>query len=280
VWLPAHRKLPLLMIVGGGVVWAQDAGLSARELYYQAVAPTPPVQQNVSTATGQSRQPTRIRNSSDDKGRTQPDTQAAVVPVATRLGLRYNLLRIDPQTRASESVDPDANFVAGDCLALRMTPNRTGHLYVFNRGAAGSWQPLMPSPKMPGENTTVNAGNSVQIPQNYCFRIDETRGTERLLVIVSQKDENFDQLNREMQNLIPGSNRNKSSEPGAPELQIASTQGVLGADDEAKLMQRDLKIEKITEPRAADEPANAVYVVNAQTANRDRLLLEIPIRHE
>jgi hypothetical protein len=260
----------LLCLASAGTLAAQNAGLNARELYYQAVAQgTQPEGGKSSPSTGgRARTDTKRAKSTGLTGGGEGTSDAPVTAVALRLGLRYNLLRIDPETRASQSVDPDVNFAAGDCLALQLTPNRTGRLFIFNRGAAGTWQPLMPSPAMPDENTLVSAGNNIQIPRNYCFRIDDTHGTERLLVLVTEQKEDFDQLNREMQNLIPPTDGPKAAEPDT-RTQIA-----------AVLTDRDLRIEKIAEPEAKGEPPHSVYAVKNLASNQDRLLIEIRIRHE
>ena len=217
----------LLFLVSASTMAAQKTGLSARELYYQAVAPAT---QSGGTkagtaATGGARPKTDKPKSAGDEGTTKIPVTPVSTQVARRLGLRYNLLKIDRDTRASESVDPDANFAANDCLALQLTPNRNVRLFIFNRAASGTWKPLMPSPELPEENNLVSAGSNVQVPQNYCFQIDDTHGTERMLVILSERNEDFDQLNREMEQLIPAGGR-KAPEP-APKsrTQIAAGKG-------------------------------------------------------
>jgi hypothetical protein len=110
--------------------------------------------------------------------------EAADVPAAHHLGLRYNLLKIDPATRKAQTVDPDQNFKEGDCFAVEFTPNLSGQLYVLNLGSGGEWRSLLPSPDIPDEAGSVQANTTVRIPREFCFQLDGKRGVETLTVAI------------------------------------------------------------------------------------------------
>ena len=160
---------------------------------------------------------------------------------APHLGLRYNLLRVDPATRASQGVDPDQNFKEGDCFAVEFASNQNGRLYVFNLGSSGEWQVLMPSPEMPGETGAVQANKTVKLPREFCFRVDAKRGVERLMVAIESA---------------------ASEKPTAAQVQEWQARQVTG---------RDVVVEK---------KAESVYAVEAPGATDGHVVLEIKIRHE
>jgi hypothetical protein len=180
---------------------AQKPGISARDLYYEA-------------------------------------GEAAAAP---HLGLRYNLLKVDPAMRASQAVGPDQNFKEGDCFAVEFTSNQNGRLYVFNLGSSGEWQVLMPSPEMPGETGAVQANQTVKLPREFCFRVDAKRGVERLMVAVDG---------------APG------EKPTVAQVREWQARQITG---------RDVIVEK---------QAESVYAVEAAGAVDGHVVLEIKIRHE
>jgi hypothetical protein len=190
-----------LAFVLAGGLCAQKPGISARDLYYEA-------------------------------------GEAAAAP---HLGLRYNLLKVDPATRASQAVDPDQNFKEGDCFAVEFTSNRNGSLYVFNLASSGGWQVLMPSSEMPGETGAVQAGKTVKLPREFCFRVDAKRGVETLMVAVDGAP---------------------SEKPTAAQVQEWQARQIAG---------RDVIVEK---------NAESVYAVEAASAPDGHVVLEIKIRHE
>jgi hypothetical protein len=180
---------------------AQKPGISARDLYYEA-------------------------------------GEAAAAP---HLGLRYNLLKVDPVTRASQAVDPDQNFKEGDCFAVEFTSNHKGRLYVFNLGSSGNWQVLMPSPEMPAETGAVEANKTVKLPREFCFRVDAKRGVETLMVAVESAP---------------------SEKPTAAQVLEWQTRQITG---------RDVIVEK---------KAESVYSVDTAGTADGHVVLEIKIRHE
>src|SRR5438093_302394 len=112
------RFLLVFGLLGCWPLLAQTHAAQARDLFYQRDDGVEP--SAVSSAKG------------------------ASLPVTHRLGVRYNLLKVNPSTKASTPVDPEGNFARGDCIALEFSPNRDGHLYVFNLASSGKWQLLLP----------------------------------------------------------------------------------------------------------------------------------------
>ena len=51
-------------------------------------------------------------------------------------------------------------------------------------------------------------------------------------------------------------------------------------DQGQQMISRDVVIQKISNPEFDDEPANSVYIVKTAATEEDRLVIEIPIRHE
>lgn len=170
---------------------------------------------------------------------------SAAVPATHHLGLRYNLVKVDPATKKTETVDPEANFKQGDCFAIEFTPNQNGQLYVLNRGSSGEWQALMPSRDMPNEAATVQANTTVRIPREYCFQLDGTRGVETLTVAIAASDAHLDQKDMIVQ------------------VRQWQTQQMTG---------RDLVLGKTAD--------NTVYAVEAPGKKDGHVALEIRIRHE
>jgi len=195
---------------------------------------------------------------------------------AHHLGLRYNVLLVDPQTRQTREADPDAVFHEGDCFAIEFTPNRGGNLYVFNHGSSGAWHLLMPAPGIQEDTGSVKAGELRRIPVDYCFRLDDKPGVETMLLAITEREEDV----RDLRALV--------AKPGAQSgsaVAVASTGA--GADPVAdfvgswqRMSGRDLKIEKIRQPEAPGERPNSVYVVKSSAAASDRLVVEVKIRHE
>src|SRR5205085_12216772 len=100
-----------MCFVGLSGLYAQGNGLNVRELYYQAV---PSIAGNRANTTisgntaSANLSPAADRNIPRDRGAAIPvsdDESARAVP--SRLGVRYNLFKVDIDTAESASVDPD-----------------------------------------------------------------------------------------------------------------------------------------------------------------------------
>jgi hypothetical protein len=274
--------LTLVLLLQACAGWSQQnpAPLSPKTLYYQGW-------QDDESAPAKSE--TKPKKATPAKPVTKPvaasqdgqNTGSGVVtPVAQHLGLRYNLLLVDRKSRKSVSVDRDRLFHRDECIQLEFAPNHAGYLYVFLQSSSGRWQALFPSSTMADEANGVRARETVRIPANYCFQIDPPAGTERLFVVLSQKQEQIDALDK----AVRGTKSNPAPAPQSegPTASIVA-ENRLDAEVQrmrAELGSRDMSVQKIAEPDRPGEPEDAVYIVNASNVSSDRLVSEILIRHD
>ena len=272
--------------------------MGARELYYAGSAAKevlPPIRRTVPSAASRSRPRTETEPRASAGGSTEssaPRTSGslrdgtAVVPVsaeaappARHLGLRYNLVLVNPATGTGESVSADRNFHKGECFAIELESNRSGYLYVLAKQSSGNWTPLFPVPQMTGESNVINPGQKVRVPNRYCFEISDPPGAEKLFVVVSRDVRELDELNRGIQ----GSSAPVESAPApaSDAVMLADTRLVNNAVARmsAETYNRDLVIRKIDEPAAAQEPPHAVYVVNASDRPVSKVVTEIEVSH-
>jgi hypothetical protein len=189
------------------------------------------------------------------------------------LGLRFNLLIRDDKTAKPHEADPNATFKAGNCFQIRLRPNRTGRIYAFNQGTSGNWNPLLPSPEAAGEKLEIQAGVDVTVPAQSCFAMNGTQGVDKLFIALADKDESPSSID---QDLIKGGPLSKDSMMAMAKTAIM----IPNTPDKAALVSRDLSIQRIVAPMEAAEPPNSVYVVKTVAAKTERMVIEIPIRHE
>ena len=262
-------KLTWLVLVACPGLCAQEASkLTARELFYREdAAPAPkPKPKPVKPV-----KPVPV-------GNTTPTGVPVVPAAATNLGVRYNVLQIvDREAKKRKPVDPDKSFRSGDCVAIELASNRNGFLYVFNRGTTGAWQPLLPSPQMPDERNRISNGKAAMIPTEHCFEFDGNAGTERLLVVITEKEEDARRLSDAM--------KESGGKTPAPSGQTMLAGGKLMHELEqicaGQMIGRDIRIAKIgAEPAEQSDAPNAVYAVKTSTSANDRLVLEIALHHE
>jgi hypothetical protein len=204
---------------------------------------------------------------------------SAAAPAQHHLGVRYTELLVDPPTRSVREVDPDTPFHEGDCLALEFTPNRNGALFVFNQGSSGSWQLLIPDPRMPDASGAAKAGVTLRVPSAYCFRLDGKPGIETLVLAITEREEDIDKMRRLM-----AESRDLSRPPAAGATTAGSSPNVDALRNEVQSWQRlgsrDLKVEKIASPESPGERPDSVYAVMSSASAADRLVIEVKIRHE
>jgi hypothetical protein len=204
-----------------------------------------------------------------------------VVSTSLHLGVRYNVLLVtDRQAKIRKAVDPDSTFRAGDCFAVEFTPNRDGYLYVFNAASSGAWQALLPSPQMPDQQNFVRRGTRLVIPSDHCFEFDNTPGVERLLVVITEREEDQKRLSDSIRNPAPD-----TPQPARPREQGTLLAGgplmrELEMMRTGQLIGRDIKIAKVGTPRAEGEQPYAVYAVRSSSTPNERLTIEIQLRHE
>ena len=186
--------------------------------------------------------------------------------MALRLGLRYNLLLVDDlKTGRSHEVDPDGLFKTGDCFQVRLRPSRGGRMYVFNQGSSGAWHALLPSALAPDEPVDVTANQEVTIARDHCFVLDDRKGVDKLVIMITDRPEDFRDLDKP-QPVKPAS-----------ETQLAMRIKSL-FDSPMALVSRDMAIQKIGS--SPGDPPNSVYVVKKAASEGDRLSIEISLRHE
>jgi Domain of unknown function (DUF4384) len=281
----------LVPVVCAGLQAQESSGLTARELFYKddAAAAKPPVKPRAKAPA----QTPAVKDNSVELASNPPATDLVpanagttptgvpVIQAGLHLGVRYNVLKVvDRESNKRESVDSDSSFRAGDCVAIELAPNRNGFLYVFNRGTTGAWQPLLPSPDMPNERNRVFNLKPVTIPTEHCFEFDANAGTERLLVVITEKEEDARRLSDAM--------RQRSGADPAPPPPARTPAMLAGGriPHELEMMRagqmigRDIKIAKVGVSRQEGEPANAVYAVKTSASVNDRLVIEIALRHE
>lgn len=233
----------------------------ARELYYVAVSKKdtlPPIR----------KRPIAAKQSG-------PAAPTSAGTAAVHLGLRYNLVMVDPQNGKSEDVDPDRTLRTGDCFAIDLESNRSGYLYVLAKQSSGSWHPLLPSPQMTDESNIIDPGKKVRVPASYCFEVHDPPGTETLFVVLSRDPRDFYDLYDGIQR------ENAAPSPSANPVQVASASVVNNAV--AKMTDqfgtRDIAIKKVSRPASAQEPPNSVYVVNSSNQPSSSLVTQIQVRH-
>jgi hypothetical protein len=287
----------VLMLEGCCVLsWAQGASsLTARELFYRddgapaaAAAKSAPKKQGSSpkvdpkvTTAGKATEPAGGAVESASARPGLPANQVSVVPAGLHLGVRYNVLQVtDRAAKTSKPVDPDTAFRAGDCVAIELTPNRDGFLYVFNAGSSGAWQALLPSPQMPNQRNFVRRGLTTVIPSEHCFEFDSSPGSEKLLVVITEREEDQKRLS----DAIRGSSQEGKPPARASDSATLLAGGRLMRDLEmmrtGQLIGRDIKIAKVGSPKAEGERPHSVYAVRASTSPNERLVIEIALRHD
>jgi hypothetical protein len=246
------------------VMWAQDSGLKARELFYTPPPDATPVKKSVPARTPGKKTQAPV-----------PVVNAANVP----LGLRYSVMKRDASWKFVE-VDQDATFRSGDRIRLNVDTNTPGYLYVVMQGSSGNWRLLFPSADVEGGNNRIDKGMSQQIPpgDKGQFLFDEQSGTEKLFLVLSRRPEaDLDKLIYS----ITG-----SSTEGDRRLIAAARIGGDVVDrlrDEVK--SRDLVFEKVDEMSLKYDGTSdvktekATYVVNPNRGDDARLVVDVALKH-
>ncbi len=316
---PMQQKLAMVAVgLGmGAAAMAADANLAARKLFYQdnqpevvfkavavavkasSLAPTtqqqasnnPPVQKKSPPATKQPH-PAQLPPNSDMLAQKAKEAlaqaMAAVTPDGTpvrkvaNLGVRYNVMKVNPVTGDMAAVPVDTNFKKGECVSIRMSPNRGGFLYVFNQATSGKWQPLIPSEELADEPSTVRPYQVITIPSQNCFEMDDPPGEERLFVMITEKAEDIKNFDDMLQKL--GKPAQPAGSPAAPPRNDAVVLAMNKLSDtiqglQGQLASRDIKITKVAVPTSKMELPNTVYFANAAASTNDNLIMEIKLKH-
>ena len=283
----AYLLVPLLACA----IQAEDKdSLAARRLYYQDNAPEvvfkattvaqkpaapvakPPVivaQQKPATQgppASKAQQIEKIQQSLRNAATAALKEDGPKLKPASNLGVRYNVLKVDVDSNVRTEVSPDTVFHEKDCVAMRIQPNRGGFLYVFAEESSGRFRPLIPSEDAQLDSNIVRAYNLMDVPENYCFEMDDKPGVERFLFVVTDKPEDVLKLNDTLRNK-PADNMAVAQNEMKP-----FTAGLQG---------RDIKITRVGgKPASTGEAPYSTYLVNASATTADRLVLEIKLKHE
>jgi len=260
---------PLMaMAVLSSVMWAQDPGLRARELFYSPppdATPQPAVKKSL---------PARIPQTRPVPGGVPHATPVANVP----LGLRYSVLKRDDTGKFVE-VDPDATFRSGDRIRLHVDTNTPGYLYVVMQGSSGNWRLLFPSSDVDGGSNRIEKGAAQQIPSGDTgqFLFDQQSGTEKLFLVLSRKPEG--DLDKLIYSITGG---------GSSSDKKLMAQATVGDDVVHRLREevksRDLVFEKVDEMSIMTNGSEvktekATYVVNPSRTDDARLVVDVALKH-
>jgi hypothetical protein len=256
-------KALVMVAAFSGVVWAQDSGLKARELFYTPPPDTTPAKKSVPART-------------PAKKTTVPVVNAANVP----LGLRYSVMKRDAGGKFAE-VDQDATFHSGDRIRLNVDTNTPGYLYVVMQGSSGNWRLLFPSPDVDGGNNRIDKGVSQQIPSGETgqFVFDEQSGTEKLFLVLSRRPE------ADLDKLIYSITGTTSADADRHLVASAKIGGDVVSRLREEVKSRDLVFEKVDEMSLKYDGTNdvktekATYVVNPSRGDDARLVVDVALKH-
>jgi hypothetical protein len=200
---------------------------------------------------------------------------------AANLGVRYNIMKVNPATGDQIAVPSDSTFRKGDCVTIRMSPNRGGFLYVFNQGTSGKWQPLIPSEDLPEEPSTVKPYQVVSIPGQNCFEMDDPAGDERLFIMITEKPEDIKSIDDMLQKLGKPASQQPTETPKRPDAMVLAMNNLNNTvrGFESQLASRDIKITKVAQPMSKMELPHTVYFTNAAATANDHLIMEIKLKH-
>ncbi len=199
---------------------------------------------------------------------------------AANLGVRYNIMKVNPATGEQVAVPSDSTFKKGDCVAIRMAPNRGGFLYVFNQATSGKWQPLIPSEDLPEEPSTVKPYQVLSIPTQNCFEMDDPAGDERLFVMITEKPEDIKNIDDMLKKL-----GKPAGQPGAPpqrpDAMVLAMNNLSNTIQglQSQMASRDIKITKVAQPMSKMELPHTVFFTNAAASTNDNLIMEIKLKH-
>jgi hypothetical protein len=238
----------------------------ARELFYVS-------------AKGKDTLPSIKKAAANQPANTPPPATPAAA--AVHLGLRYNLVLVDPTTRATREVDSESVLNDGSCFALDFVSNRSGYLYVLAKQSSGEWQPLVPSQEMPEESNILEPEKKLRVPANYCFEVHPPAGAETLFVVLSRDPRDTFDLYQGIQRQWNAPAPNAPSRTVRPPLLRADANDVTNAVAHMTEMfgTRDIVIRKVDQPVTAQEPAHAVYVVNVSDKPASSVVAQIVVRH-
>ena len=158
-------------------------------------------------------------------------------------GLKYRVVQ-QTSTGGQSDADPATVFKSGDRVRFNFESNIDGYLYVVLQGSTGRWTVLFPDPEINQGRNTIKRGERYDVPGDNWFLFDENPGTEQVFVILS----------KEPLNQLPGFK--------APVTQTESVQAAVVNDLQARILSRDLIMEKEKPQQTGGRINQASYVVN------------------
>jgi hypothetical protein len=130
-------------------------------------------------------------NSAINKNRNQPeqkknDGKPNQPPMVTE-GLTISLTRTrDDKVGSAQLSDV---FVQGDGLRFNISAAEKGFIYIFHRGSDGESKLFFPDGKIKPEQNQVNAEQTLTIPSDGWWFLDENKGLEKIYIIYSRTGE-------------------------------------------------------------------------------------------
>lgn len=218
-------------------------------------------------------------------------------------GLRYSVLQASDADWI-EASDTKV-FHSGDKIRVRVESSEDAWFSILQRGSSGKWEALFPS-KEGGSDNRILAGEPRTIPGSRSWVFDETKGQERLFVILSRKPfGDIDQLISEISQA--GKTEQKKSmdpvrtkpvePPSAPAPKQTMLAQSIGSIDDAlvgrlqsRMLSRDLVFERVDDSvktASAGKPVpagplseKAAYVVDKSGKPDARVFADIKLQHQ
>ncbi len=262
--------------IGNFLAAQQDSKqLTARELFYSADSPTPPVHKT--TKSQPAHKPATVPDEAPAQQPAVPVVTAAYKPQGPQpaLGLRYAILKKTGD--AQVETDTNAVFHAGDRIRLAVETNDDGYLYVVSRGSSGTWKVLFPSPEIKDGDNHIQRRVQYEIPSGYTFTFDEQAGEEKLFLVLSRQPEG------DLDGLIYSLGQKGAAPADAQKPKMLLASAALSDDMIGKLRNayaRDLIVEKVDEEEAGPKKEKAVYAVNPSGSADSRVVADVTLRHQ
>lgn len=130
-------------------------------------------------------------NSANNRNRNQPehktnDAKPNQTPMAAE-ALTISLTRTrDEKTGSAQLSDV---FVEGDGLRFNISAAENGFIYIFHRGSDGESKLFFPDGKIKPAHNQVNANQTLTVPSDGWWFLDEKTGLEKIYIIYSRTRE-------------------------------------------------------------------------------------------
>lgn len=114
-------------------------------------------------------------------------TLVAVTGCASqRRAMEYQIL-VERPGAAAQHVPETTSYASGEKFRLGIKAEEDGYIYVFNQGTTGTWNILLPDPRIRNGNAFVRGGHEIIIPQRGrgAFQFDANAGVETVWMCLS-----------------------------------------------------------------------------------------------